>query len=125
MVWCGAGLRSGTLPTPLIVGLGEAARVAAQEMTADYEHCTALAKRMFDGVNARVSHVVLNGSELTTDLKQLPFKGGRYPGNLNLSFAYVEGESLLMVCAAHHPPTHHYLTPSLSLHLLRVCARRL
>lgn len=79
------GFRSGTLPTPIIVGLGEAARLAKQEMNYDLEHVTALAKRMVTSITSRIPDVVVNGS--------LSY---RYPGNLNLSFSYVEGESLLM-----------------------------
>jgi len=79
------GLRSGTLPTPLVVGLGKACEVASEEMAADTEHVTRLATRLHEGINAGVEEVILNGD-----------KDQRYPGNLNLSFAYVEGESLLM-----------------------------
>ncbi|KAG8964830.1 cysteine desulfurase [Tulasnella sp. 419] len=78
------GLRSGTLPTPLVVGLGAAARVAKREMAADHAHVTALSKRLIDGINSQVEYVVRNG-----DLNG-------YPGCVNLSFSYVEGESLLM-----------------------------
>lgn len=80
-------MRSGTLPTPLIVGLGEAARIALEEMPSDLAHVSKLSKRMSDAVHAQIDHVVTNGSEVP---------GSRYPGNLNLSFAYVEGESMLM-----------------------------
>lgn len=79
------GLRSGTLPTPLVVGLGEAARLAKQEMDYDYKRVTDLSERLYKGVVERIPEVVLNGS-----------KERRFPGNLNMSFAYVEGESLLM-----------------------------
>jgi len=79
------GLRSGTLPTPLVVGLGEACAVAGREMAADHAHVERLNRRLVDGIRARLSHVELNGDEQA-----------RYPGNVNLSFAYVEGESLLM-----------------------------
>lgn len=79
------GLRSGTLPTPLVVGMGEAARISKEEMDYDLERVTMLSKRLYDGVVQRVPEVVLNGS-----------KDHRFPGNLNMSFAYVEGESLLM-----------------------------
>lgn len=79
------GLRSGTLPTPLLVGLGEACRVATAEMENDNKHVERLSKRLLDGLRARIPHIVLNGDETQ-----------RYPGNLNVSFAYVEGESLLM-----------------------------
>lgn len=79
------GLRSGTLPTPLVVGLGAAARIAGEEMEADKEHITALSDRLMDGITGQMTDVILNG-----DVHK------RYPGNVNLSFAYVEGESLLM-----------------------------
>ena len=79
------GLRSGTLPHTLAVGLGAACAVAQEEMENDHEWITFLSKRLYDGVMSRVPEVVLNG-----DLNQ------RYAGNLNMSFAYVEGESLLM-----------------------------
>lgn len=79
------GLRSGTVPAPIVVGLGEAARIAKLEMAADHAHVTALSKRLIDGISAHVEQVVRNGD---------PEYG--YPGCVNLSFAYVEGESLLM-----------------------------
>jgi len=79
------GLRSGTLPTPLVVGLGAACRVAAEEMEADHLHAAALSKRLIDGISAKCANIQLNGCATQ-----------RYPGNVNLSFAYVEGESLLM-----------------------------
>ncbi|OSX65600.1 hypothetical protein POSPLADRAFT_1065307 [Postia placenta MAD-698-R-SB12] len=78
------GLRSGTLATPLVVGLGEAARIAKQEMTRDHARIKELSDRLIAGINAKVEHVIRNG-----DLNG-------YPGCVNLSFAYVEGESLLM-----------------------------
>merc|ERR1712137_154367 len=79
------GLRSGTLATPLVVGFGKACEVAAQEMENDHRWVKYLSDKLYRGITDRIEHVVLNG-----DLVQ------RYPGNLNLSFAYVEGESLLM-----------------------------
>lgn len=79
------GLRSGTLATPLVVGMGEAARIAKNDMEYDLDRISMLSKRLYDGVVERVPEVVLNGS-----------KEHRFPGNLNMSFAYVEGESLLM-----------------------------
>jgi len=78
------GLRSGTLPTPLVVGLGAAARIAKAEMAADHAHIKSLADRLVNGINARVELVVRNGDP------------NGYPGCVNLSFSYVEGESLLM-----------------------------
>ena len=79
------GLRSGTLPTPLIVGLGEAARIAKEEMKSDEAHVTKLAHRLIDGIESKLEHTQLNGD-----------RHARYFGNVNMSFAYVEGESLLM-----------------------------
>ncbi|KAI8832036.1 pyridoxal phosphate-dependent transferase [Chytridium lagenaria] len=78
-------LRSGTVPTPLVVGLGEACRVALKEMPYDSERIKYLSDRLINGINAKVEHVVRNGDPIST-----------YPGCVNLSFAYVEGESLLM-----------------------------
>lgn len=79
------GLRSGTLPTPLVVGIGEAAKIAKEELAYDLERVSRLSERLYNGVVERVPQVILNGS-----------KEHRFPGNLNMSFAYVEGESLLM-----------------------------
>jgi cysteine desulfurase len=79
------GMRSGTLPTPLCVGLGQACAIAEQEMGSDNEHIRRLRDRMVDGIRKDIPDVYLNG-----DAEQ------RIPGNINLSFAYVEGESLLM-----------------------------
>jgi cysteine desulfurase len=79
------GMRSGTLPTPLCVGLGEACAIAEKEMAAETERLKMLRDRFYNGINARLSEVYLNG-----DLEH------RIPGNLNLSFAYVEGEGLMM-----------------------------
>jgi cysteine desulfurase len=79
------GLRSGTLPAPLCVGMGKAADVCAAEMAYDTVHVNRLWSRLYDGITANLSHVFLNGHATQ-----------RYRGNLNASFAYVEGESLLM-----------------------------
>jgi len=79
------GMRSGTLSPALCVGLGEAARIARAEMTQDNERIRHLADKFYDTVKKRLPDVFLNG-----DVDQ------RIPGNLNLSFAYVEGESLIM-----------------------------
>lgn len=79
------GMRSGTLAPPLCVGLGEACRVAQTEIPHDHTWVTHLAKRLQDGIMSQCPEVILNGDH-----------EGRYPGNVNLSFAYVEGESLLM-----------------------------
>ena len=81
------GLRSGTVPTPLAVGLGAACEVAFKEMENDRIHVERLAKRMKDGILSQLEHVTINGDAP---------EGSHYPGNMNLSFNYVEGESLLM-----------------------------
>ena len=78
------GMRSGTLPTHQIVGMGEACRIAKEEMAADTEHCLALRQRFLNHF-ADMEEVHVNGS-----LEQ------RVAGNLNISFAFVEGESLIM-----------------------------
>lgn len=117
-------MRSGTLPTPLIVGMGEACRIAAQEMEvgscrtfaalphsicsalrvqADHAHVSALSRRLLDGLQGKLEQVglLLDQPVLTlTFSSQIVLNGHpdkRYPGNLNVSFSFVEGESLLMV----------------------------
>ncbi|KVI08907.1 Aminotransferase, class V/Cysteine desulfurase [Cynara cardunculus var. scolymus] len=79
------GIRSGTVPTPLVVGMGAACELAMKEMEYDEKRVTKLKDRMLNGIRDRLDGVVVNGSTES-----------RYAGNLNLSFAYVEGESLLM-----------------------------
>ena len=79
------GLRSGTVPAPLAVGLGAACAVAGREMAADSARIAALAHRLVDAITSRLEGVQLNGDA-----------AARYWGCVNLSFAYVEGESLLM-----------------------------
>lgn len=79
------GLRSGTVPTPLVVGLGAACQIAEEEMERDSKHIKNLADRLLKGINSKLDAVQLNGDN-----------NHRYWGNVNLSFAYVEGESLLM-----------------------------
>lgn len=79
------GMRSGTLPTPLCVGLGEACAIAQKEMKSEYERIHILFKRLYTGLQQNLDQVYLNG-----DQRQ------RIPGNLNVSFAYVEGEGLMM-----------------------------
>ncbi|MBL6694138.1 MAG: IscS subfamily cysteine desulfurase [Luminiphilus sp.] len=78
------GMRSGTLATHQIVGLGEAARIANEEMQAEGERLRALRQRFWDAIND-IPEVHINGS-----------RDHRLPGALNVSFAFVEGESLLM-----------------------------
>jgi cysteine desulfurase len=79
------GLRSGTVPTPLCVGLGEACAIAKREMGAEAERLRSLRDRLLKGVTDQLPEIYLNG-----DLES------RIPGNLNISFAYVEGEGLMM-----------------------------
>ena len=78
------GLRSGTLPTHQIVGMGEAFRIAKAEMGAENERIRRLRDRLKDGF-ADMEEVYING-----DMEQ------RIPHNLNISFNFVEGESLIM-----------------------------
>ncbi|KAK9458381.1 pyridoxal phosphate-dependent transferase, partial [Dipodascopsis uninucleata] len=78
------GLRSGTLAPPLVAGLGEACRIAKAEMAYDHTHISRLSKRLTDGLLS-MKHTVRNGD---------PER--HYAGCVNISFAYVEGESLLM-----------------------------
>ena len=78
------GLRSGTLPTHQIVGMGEAFRIAKLEMAAESERIRALRDRLLAGFKD-MEEVYVNG-----DLER------RIPGNLNVSFNFVEGESLIM-----------------------------
>lgn len=79
------GFRSGTLATPLVVGLGEAAAIAKAEMGKDLEKNRRYFDRFMKEIGDGIPDVFLNG-----DREQ------RYPGNINLSFAYVEGESMVM-----------------------------
>lgn len=79
------GLRSGTLPHHLCVGFGAACKLAGEEMARDEAWVGYLGDRLYKGITDKIPEVILNGHP---DL--------RYPGNVNLSFAYVEGESLLM-----------------------------
>ncbi|KAH8551703.1 cysteine desulfurase [Umbelopsis sp. PMI_123] len=79
------GIRSGTVPTPLVVGLGAACKIAYEEMEYDHKRISRLSKRLIDGITSQVEQVIRNGDDVHT-----------YPGCVNLSFSYVEGESLLM-----------------------------
>jgi cysteine desulfurase len=80
------GLRSGTLNVPGIVGFGKAAELARAEGAAEAARVGALRDRLWGGIAARVEHATVNG----------PPPERRLPGNLNVSFAYVEGEALMM-----------------------------
>jgi cysteine desulfurase len=79
------GMRSGTLNVPGIVGLGKACAIASEEMAKEACHLAGLRNRLRDRIMGRLDEVYINGS-----------MEHRLPGNLNISFAYVEGESLLM-----------------------------
>lgn len=79
------GMRSGTLPVPLIVGFGKACELCEQEMTSEAARLTKMRDRLQADIMAALEESYLNGHPTN-----------RLPGNLNISFAYVEGESLLM-----------------------------
>lgn len=79
------GMRSGTLNVPGIVGIGAAAALVAEERDRDVAHLRALRDRLRDGFTARLEELRLNGHPAL-----------RHPGNLNMSFDFIEGESLLM-----------------------------
>lgn len=79
------GMRSGTLATPLCVGFGEACAIAKAEMAVEAERLRRLSNRLLGGLKQRLPEIYVNG-----DLEQ------RIPGNLNISFAFVEGEGLMM-----------------------------
>lgn len=79
------GMRSGTLNVPGIVGLGEASRLAKAELPERIAHLLDLRTRLFERLNAELDSVVVNGS-----------MDNRHPGNLNLAFARVEGEALIL-----------------------------
>jgi cysteine desulfurase len=79
------GMRSGTLNVPGIVGLGKACAIASGDMAEEMKYLSGLRDRLKDKIMGQLDEVYINGS-----------MEHRLPGNLNISFAYVEGESLLM-----------------------------
>jgi cysteine desulfurase len=79
------GMRSGTLPVPLIVGFGRACQLCRAEIPQEAERLLHLRERLRAGIMEQAAQTQLNGHPVE-----------RLPGNLNLSFAYVEGEALLM-----------------------------
>ncbi|MDC3091341.1 IscS subfamily cysteine desulfurase [Rickettsiales bacterium] len=79
------GMRSGTLSPALCIGLGEACKICFEEMDKEKRKLESMRKKFHDIILKNCKDVYLNGSEKH-----------RIPGNLNLSFAYVEGESLMM-----------------------------
>lgn len=107
------GIRSGTAPTPLIVGLGKAAEIAKNEMEKDSAHIKKLSDKLKTAIE-KLTHVYLNGSETS-----------RYIGNLNFSFAGIEGESMIMAIkdlavSSGSACTSSSLEPSYVLHSLGV-----
>ncbi len=79
------GMRSGTLNVPGIVGLGKACELCGEEMATESAHLSKMRDRLRDSIMSRLDETFINGSETH-----------RLPHNINISFAYVEGESLLM-----------------------------
>ncbi|MGH9708693.1 MAG: aminotransferase class V-fold PLP-dependent enzyme, partial [Candidatus Acidiferrales bacterium] len=79
------GMRSGTLNVPGIVGLGKACEICQQEMAAESEKLQRLREKLTKSIMTRLDETFINGSMTH-----------RLPHNINISFAYVEGESLLM-----------------------------
>ena len=75
------GLRSGTLPAPLVVGIGEACAIAQKEMSYDHAYITKLSNHLISEIFGKLTHVIRNGDPTHS-----------YPGCVNLSFAYVEGK---------------------------------
>lgn len=107
------GIRAGTLPTPLVVGLGKAAEIAKSEMQKDHDHIKNLSDKLFKAIES-LTHVYLNGD-----------KEKRYIGNLNFSFAGIEGESMIMAIkdlavSSGSACTSSSLEPSYVLHALGV-----
>lgn len=80
-------MRSGTLNVPGIVGLGKAAEIAKRDLKSESERLLKLRNRLEDGILRRIEHVRINGHPTN-----------RLPNNLNVAFAYVEGESLILAC---------------------------
>jgi cysteine desulfurase len=118
------GLRSGTLPVPLIVGLGLALEISMREQAEEASRLLALRERLYTGIAGRVSDIRLNGHP-----------EARLPGNLNLSFEGVDGEALMMAmrdiavssgsaCSSTNPePSHVLLAMGLSEELARASLR--
>jgi cysteine desulfurase len=79
------GMRSGTVPVPLVVGFGKAAEICREVMGEESKRLAALRDRLQEQILAKVDEAYVNGNQ-----------DRRLPHNLNISFAYVEGESVLM-----------------------------
>lgn len=107
------GIRSGTVPTFLAVGLGLASEIAKNEIEKDFQHIKKLSDKFYQAIT-NLTHVYLNGD-----------KANRYPGNLNFSFAGIEGESMIMAIkdlavSSGSACTSASLEPSYVLHALGV-----
>jgi cysteine desulfurase len=136
------GLRSGTVPTSLVVGFGKACEVAKEEMEHDQKHVKRLFDRLYNGIKKSTAQnfilCLFRSSQtydfdlicflFTIDIEDTYLNGDaekRYHGNLNISFAYVEGESLLMAlrdvaCSSGSACTSASLEPSYVLRALGV-----
>ena len=79
------GMRSGTVPTTLVVGLGKAAEIASQDMEKDYKHIKKLSDKFISSIMNGAKEIFLNGNP-----------EHRWPGNINMSFSYIEGESMIL-----------------------------
>jgi len=118
------GFRSGTVPVPLVVGLGVALDLALAERATESRRLLELREHLHEGIRQRVPEIRLNGDPL-----------GRLAGNLNLSFAHVDGEALMMqmrdiavssgsACSAADPePSHVLLAMGLTEDLARASLR--
>jgi cysteine desulfurase len=81
------GIRSGTIPVALCVGMGKASEIAGLELDANLAHIASLRKLLIDGIFNHLNEIYLNGSQ-----------SSHYPGILNVSFRGCEGEALMMEC---------------------------
>ncbi len=79
------GMRSGTVPTTLVVGLGKATEIAMQDMEKDYKHIKKLSDKFISKIMNGAKEIFLNGNA-----------EHRWPGNINMSFSYIEGESMIL-----------------------------
>jgi cysteine desulfurase len=84
------GMRSGTLNVPGIVGFGKAVEIAVAEMEKDTTHCVTLRDKLWNGIITSLDEIYINGPD------PIARPEWRLPGNLNVSFAYVEGEAMMM-----------------------------
>ncbi len=78
------GIRSGTVPVPLCVGMGKASEIASHEMAEDLARISRLRKMLVEGISSRLDEIYINGSD------------SGYPGIVNVSFRGCEGEALMM-----------------------------